>query len=330
MAEMIPAWMLSGFARSVTAVGGTAPREAATAIGLELASRWMDKQRKFHNLEFLKTTLEKVDSLGEQARSIDAIRLALWYHGAIFDVSPQAVERCEAGIDVLASADFAEQSLASLGVPAENRDKITRLIRGLYHHQAVDDIDAQVLSDADLSVLASQPEEYLDYLRDIRREYAAYSDPHFVLTRSRVVSRLLTRPQLFWTHGAASWEESARENLRAELERLEKTDTSGLSLPAEVATDPVVPGSVKAESDQAEPVRGETDGETKPNSPEKPGQETIEAAGDEENDVNPYSPPDEANLGSTLENVAEVLDTMVMKALKPAEIDIKPMDEVQE
>lgn len=51
---------------------------------------------------------------------------------------------------------------------------------------------------------------------------------------------------------------------------------------------------------------------------------------DEPNEVNPYAPPDEADLGSTLENVAEAMDTMVMKALKPAEVGLKPLSDVEE
>lgn len=222
MAEMIPAWLLSGFARSVAAEGGTAPRDVAQSVGTELAQRWMAPERHFHNLEYLKTTLENVDILSEQARDVDAIRLAVWYHGAIFDVSEAAVERGEAGLNVLGSADYAADSLAELGVSEPQIEKITDLIRGLYHHQAIDDIDAQVLSDADLCILAADPQEYLEYLRAIRREYAAYDEACFISARSKVIGSLLNRPQLFWTHGAASWEEQARENLRAELERLEK------------------------------------------------------------------------------------------------------------
>ena len=63
--------------------------------------------------------------------------------------------------------------------------------------------------------------------------------------------------------------------------------------------------------------------------------ETAPRAADEEDidepdEVNPYAPPDEADLGSTLENVAEAMDTMVMKALKPAEVGLKPLSDVQE
>lgn len=338
MAEMIPAWLLSGFARSVAAEGGTAPRDVAQSVGTELAQRWMAPERHFHNLEYLKTTLENVDILSEQARDVDAIRLAVWYHGAIFDVSEAAVEHGEAGLNVLGSADYAADSLAELGVSEPQIDKITDLIRGLYRHQAVDDIDAQVLSDADLCILAADPQEYLEYLRAIRREYAAYDEACFISARSKVIGSLLNRPQLFWTHGAASWEEQARENLRAELERLEKTGTAGLDI-AGAGVDPTVQtGAIPAATPTSElpptpregtPKVAVTNPETGDLSGNSPGDGDTEDT-DEPDEVNPYAPPDEADLGSTLENVAEAMDTMVMKALKPAEVDSKTISEVQE
>lgn len=338
MAEMIPAWLLAGFARSVAAEGGTAPRDVAQSVGTELAQRWMDSQRHFHNLEYLKATLENVDILSEQARDVDAIRLAVWYHGAIFDVSEAAVERGEAGLNVLSSADYAADSLAELGVREAQIEKITDLICGLHRHQAVDDIDAQVLSDADLSILAADPQEYLEYLRAIRREYAAYDEARFISARSKVIGSLLNRPQLFWTHGAAGWEEQARENLRAELERLEKTGTAGLEI-AGAETDPaaqtgMIPATAPATEQSPTPGEGvATVPGTKPETGDlsETAPRAADAEGiDEPDEINPYAPPDEADLGSTLENVAEAMDTMVMKALKPSEVGLKPRSDVQE
>ncbi|EFL93673.1 hypothetical protein HMPREF0574_1403 [Mobiluncus curtisii subsp. curtisii ATCC 35241] len=338
MAEKIPAWLLTGFARSVAAEGGTAPRDVAESVGTELAQRWMAPERHFHNLEYLKTTLENVDILSEQARDVEAIRLAVWYHGAIFDVSEAAVERGEAGLDVLGSADYAADSLAELGVGEARIEKITDLIRGLYRHQAVEDIDAQVLSDADLCVLAADPQEYLEYLRDIRREYAAYDEARFISARSTIIGNLLSRPQLFWTHGAAGWEEQARENLRAELERLEKTGTTGLDIAGTGAEPAIQTGAIPETAPTSDMLPTPREGTpvktaTKPETgelPEAAPRDQDSEDTDEPDEVNPYAPPDEADLGSTLENVAEAMDTMVMKALKPAEVGLKPLSDVEE
>lgn len=338
MAEMIPAWLLAGFARSVSAEGATASREVSQSVGTDLAQRWMAPERHFHNLEYLKTLLENVDILSEQARDVDAIRLAGWYHGAIFDVSEAAVGRGEAGLNVLSSADYAAGSLAELGVSEPQIEKITELIRGLHRHQAVDDIDAQVLSDADLCILAADPQEYLEYLRAIRREYAAYDEARFISARGKVVASLLNRPQLFWTHGAAGWEEQARENLRAELERLEKTGTAGLDITSLSPESTVQPGIIPAPAQVTNPTETPEDGiAVVPQAPSAPAGLTEPDSStpdstdpNESEDVNPYAPPNEADLGSTLENVAEVMDTMVMKALKPADLGLKPLSDTQE
>lgn len=309
MAETIPAWLISGFARACANLGASASREAEEQQARDLATVWSAPERCFHNLTHLKDTLENVDFLAEQARDIDALHLAVWFHGAVFDVSEAAVERSEGGINIMESAKLAQNRLTFLGLPPEKVDTIVALIESLYRHKATEDIDSQVLCDADLAILSADPEEYLDYLQAIREEYRAYSNERFVETRLEIVESLLARPQLFYTHTAATWEEQARENLLAEQSRLHKVNVSELPPPPEPSASTLPAPGLDSGSFE---VISEADEE-----------EDSKIAGD----INPYAPTDEADLGSTLENVEEVMDTLVMKALKSDEMTIKPMSD---
>lgn len=315
MADVFPAWLISSFTRTVVSLCPTAQRADIEKIANDLAKRWSTPERYFHNVNHLKDTLENVDSLAEQARDVDSIRLAAWFHGSVFDVSKAAVERDEGGINVEASADLARRELSSLGMSADKVEKIVRLIETLHRHKAGEDIDAQVLSDADLAVLGSDPEVYLDYLTAVRKEYQSYSDEFFAKTRCQIVESLLSRPQLFYTHAASAWEDQARENLRAELERLQKVGAKSAS---GKDTEPAFAQNATPETDDSLSHEG-----TEPRAEEQvdsPAQEETE-------DVNPFAPTDEADLGSTLENVEEVMDTLAMKAIKTDEIALKPMTE---
>lgn len=307
MTETVPAWLISGFARSTTNLGATAGREEVERVAEDLATIWSAPGRFFHNLNHLKDTLENVDFLAEQARDIDALRLAAWFHGAAFDVSPSAVAQGEGGIDIPASARFATEKLSSLGMSVEAVAKIAALIESLYRHKASEDIDAQVLSDADLAVLGADPEDYLDYLRSIREEYRAYSDAEFRQTRLRIVESLLARPQLFYTHMAGAWEDQARENLRAEQERLQKATEEGTT-------------NTEASSGETK-----TSPENTPATTEEISSTGAAADSPQTGEVNPLAPIDDADLGSTLENVEEIMDTLVMKAIKTKESPLKPM-----
>ncbi|MCV0012066.1 hypothetical protein FYZ41_07825 [Mobiluncus mulieris] len=346
MTETVPQWLISGFARSSSNLGATASRGDLEALATQLAQVWSAPERCYHNLTHLKDTLENVEFLAEQARDIEALRLAAWFHGAIFDVSPDAIAQGLGGIDILASARFAAEKLESVGMPRETVAKVVALIESLYQHKSNEDIDAQVLSDADLAVLAADPEDYLDYLRLIRQEYHAYSDAEFRQTRLSIIVSLLARPQLFYTHMASTWEEPARENIRAEQERLLKAgglpaespqthqpgdfledsevSSKKISIPAEGRKSavgfqaPVVtqPAATPATDTTAEPATRLTQALTP-----SPTDST------DTEEVNPLAPIDDADLGSSLENVEEIMDTMVIKALKPEESLLKPMSD---
>lgn len=308
MAETVPPWLVSGFVRAATNLGATATREALESLAQELASRWSTPGRHFHNLNHLKDTLENIDFLAEQARDIDALRLAVWFHGSAFDVSEKAIEKAEDGIDIPASAKFAREQLCCVGIPTEVIDRIVSLIESLRHRSSSEDIDAQVLSDADLAVLGSDPEDYLSYLKAIRAEYATYSDSTYLKARLCVVEGLLARPQLFYTHMTGAWEDQARENLRAEQERLQK------SLSANIPLIPPTTTEAEAESETEVASVSLDSSVVEPNEHQ-----------DSEEDINPFVPNDEADLGSTLENVEEIMDTLAMKAIKTEETTLKPM-----
>lgn len=353
--NVAPAWLIAAFTRAATHLGAQAPASSCDAAAQELAQAWMEPGRFFHNLEHLKTLLENIDFMAQTARNPDALRLAAWFHGVRFDVSAQAVAQAKDGLDIHAGALKAQGVLTSLGMPQPQVQRVVGLIESLEGHRGdPDDIDAQVLSDADLSILAADPEDYLDYMCQLRREYSAYDDAEFVSARSQVVSALLARRQLFWTHAASAWEELARENLRAELERLQMPDTRSLpvvSVPLEGgATDgdaagiqSGAPGATDAVGVAARVedgagvggvgAAGSVDAATPEVSVQTPGEdlENEDEAKPEEDrgidlDADIEDPADTSTiLSSTLESVENLMDTMAMKAIKTPSSPLKPM-----
>jgi predicted metal-dependent HD superfamily phosphohydrolase len=89
------------------------------------------------------------------------------------------------------------------------------------HRPDDDDVRGELLSDADLAILAAPAERYAEYVRDVRREYAAVPDADFAAGRAAVLRDLLAKPFLFHTETARTrWEDRARANVTAELARL--------------------------------------------------------------------------------------------------------------
>jgi predicted metal-dependent HD superfamily phosphohydrolase len=183
-------------------------------VGAGLLGRWSESQRAYHDLAHLDEVLHRVDVLADEADQPDLVRLAAWFHDAVYD--PQATDNEER------SAEVATVALAALGLAPDVVDEVARLVRlTATHAVAPGDRDGAVLCDADLAVLASDPLRYQSYVEGVRREYAHLDDPTFARGRADVLQRLLDRPQLFLTtYGHREWEQAARANVAAETRSL--------------------------------------------------------------------------------------------------------------
>ncbi|WP_017587420.1 HD domain-containing protein [Nocardiopsis ganjiahuensis] len=186
----------------------------ARAAGEELLGRWSEEHRRYHTISHLWATLRAVEVLREEARDLDAVRYAVWFHDAVHDGRP--------GRDEDESAALAERLLSLMGKDAGLIAEVVRLVGVTKDHRPERwDADGAVLSDADLSVLAGPADEYLAYTTAVRAEYWHIPDKHFRAGRLQVLRSLLEAPHLFHTpFGRAHWEPRARSNMLAEADRL--------------------------------------------------------------------------------------------------------------
>ncbi|RCG24063.1 metal-dependent phosphohydrolase [Sphaerisporangium album] len=206
-------------------VAGDSP--AAGAVGAELVARWSEPHRRYHDLDHLRAVLAAIEPLAFLARDPAAVRLAAWFHDAVYEGRP--------GWDEERSAQLAQSRLARLlPIPDEPRrgraggleeeggrvNAVVRLVRlTAGHDPAPGDRDGEVLCDADLAVLAGPG--YDAYARAVREEYRHVPDEAFRAGRARVLESLLAMPVLYRTEPARDlWESAARRNVRTELAAL--------------------------------------------------------------------------------------------------------------
>ena len=188
--------------------------------GEQLVRRWAEPQRTYHTLRHLDAVLRAVDALAGAADGTvdpDAVRLAAWFHDAVY--APDRSENEER------SARLAERVLAELGLPPGPVAECARLVRLTAEHDPLaGDGNGELLCDADLSVLGGPPRAYAAYAAAVREEYGFVPDPEFRTGRAAVLRQLLGLPRLFRTPGGiAAYQERARANLTAELAALERT-----------------------------------------------------------------------------------------------------------
>lgn len=208
MRHLADAWL-----RHCAAVGA---RGDVAGAGADLIVRYADPHRGYHDLAHLDDVLRNVDALAAEADDVDAVRLAAWFHDAVYD--PAASDNEES------SARLAAKTLAELRVPDTTVGRVADLVRLTAEHDPGEDRDGAVLCDADLAVLAADGGRYTAYVEGVRREYGHLDDATFARGRSRVLRALLDHPALFRTaQGHAAWEAAARDNIRAELVALERT-----------------------------------------------------------------------------------------------------------
>jgi len=219
----VPQWLLSAWQRAVADAGATAQPAQVAEAGERLLARWQEPGRHFHTVRHLADVLAKVDELSPEAHAPHLVRLAAWYHGVVFSAAGEAAYAHRGGEDEAASAELAREELRELGVPDVDAQRVHDLVLALSRHAADGrDVDCAVLCDADLAVLATEPQRYRAYLEDVRAEYAHIPQRDFLEARSAILARLLARPSVFVTPLARAWEEPARQNLAAEQQRVTK------------------------------------------------------------------------------------------------------------
>jgi predicted metal-dependent HD superfamily phosphohydrolase len=184
-----------------------------TATGRALIARWAEPHRRYHDLAHLTTVLDTVHDLAGHARDLDAVRLAVWYHDAVYAGAPDDEEN---------SARLAEADLSALRLPPALVTEVARLVRlTATHDPAPGDDNGETLCDADLAILAAGSETYARYAAAVRAEYADVPDADFRAGRADILRRLLEGPALFRTPaGHERWEAAARANIEAELRTL--------------------------------------------------------------------------------------------------------------
>ncbi|MFF1732287.1 MULTISPECIES: hypothetical protein [unclassified Streptomyces] len=187
------------------------PETNPEAFADNLLARWSEPQRRYHTTTHLKAVLDHIDVLEDHAEDPELVRLAAWFHDAVYLPERSANEE--------RSARLAERALAEAGLADRQIDEVSRLVLlTVDHDPAEDDHNGEVLCDADLAILAAAPDAYAAYAAAVREEYGFVPDEPFRDGRAAVLRQLLALPRLFRTpYGAAHWEEPARENLNAEL-----------------------------------------------------------------------------------------------------------------
>jgi predicted metal-dependent HD superfamily phosphohydrolase len=191
----------------------TLPRQPE--LGDQLITRYSEPHRRYHTTQHLLHVLTRIDELADD-HDLFLVRLAAWYHDAVYAIPVGQVSNEEA------SARLALRDLSWVGLEQEDLNQVARLVRLTETHlPGPRDPEGELLCDADLAILASDPPDYADYVAAIRAEYAQLPEEQFLAGRLAVLTELADR-EIFRTAKGRRLTNAARANLATEMGALVK------------------------------------------------------------------------------------------------------------
>lgn len=215
-----PQWLYGALDDALVSAGSSAPAQTRRAFVNRVISAWNLKGRALHNCRYLGQVFEKLDELEGATPEPENLKLAAALRGALEE--PGWEEAADMRGPTTFPAMVGLDDLKDLRIDEDVVSRVGSLADQLASHDPDDgDLGAKLLVDADLSVLASPPQQYRDYLTTLREEVPHMSEVSFLRARRNVLLHLLGRPRIFATPLASRWEDSARNNLEAELENVD-------------------------------------------------------------------------------------------------------------
>ena len=176
----------------------------------DVLGRYSERQRRYHTAQHLAECLEKVARITALAEHPAEIYVGLWFHDAFYD--PRRSDNEER------SARWLRSVTLKLGVDADGAQRLHELVMCTRHAEEPTGTDAQILVDADLSILGAPPERFREYEEQVRWEDDWVPDAAFRKARSKILKGFLDRRSIFHTPVfQALYEMQARHNLRQSL-----------------------------------------------------------------------------------------------------------------
>lgn len=157
----------------------------------EIKKHYAYKNRYYHNLQHLENILNQLSEIKTEINNWNVILFSLFYHDVIYDVSNTINEE--------ESAELAIKRMSEISVSENEINLCNQIILATKSHVISTNSDINYFTDADLSVLGQPCEIYSNYYKNIRKEYAFYSEAVYNSGRKKVLKHFLEMERIFKT-----------------------------------------------------------------------------------------------------------------------------------
>jgi predicted metal-dependent HD superfamily phosphohydrolase len=180
----------------------------------EIEENYSTTKRHYHTLSHLENILVQLNEVKEQVQDWQTILFTLYYHDIIYKSLRSDNEE--------KSADLAAKRMKQISVPDQKIKLCKEQILATKSHFKSADTDTNYFIDADLAILGHPWETYLEYCKNIRKEYSTYPDLVYNPGRRKVINHFLAMDRIFKTpFFNDKFELQAKQNLQKEIQLID-------------------------------------------------------------------------------------------------------------
>tara|TARA_Y100001970_G_scaffold247263_1_gene315886 strand:- start:88 stop:729 length:642 start_codon:yes stop_codon:yes gene_type:complete len=185
----------------------------AVSMCNELIDAYNEPHRYYHTMNHVYSCLNLLDGLPVTGEIKDMLEFATWFHDLIYNAASETNEQESATL----AYDWLENRNVSY---AQEVKRMIELSADYISVQSVNETE-KIFQDLDLAILGSSKVTYQEYATNIRKEYKHMSDEEFNAGRASFIAKIIEKKTIFQTEAFHDlFEETARENMRNELEQL--------------------------------------------------------------------------------------------------------------
>ena len=181
---------------------------------------YMQPHRHYHTLAHISSGLKELDYAKSLAVKPDELELAWWLHDAIYETWAKDNEHQSAGLAKFFITKLMNLPLSTIGI------RVYHLILPTQHRCNPNILfgDTRLMVDIDLHELGKPPTEFNKNSTNLRREYWWMSEQEYRRNGIDFLEHFLKRTDIYLTpYFREKYEIQARENIKAEIEKLRTT-----------------------------------------------------------------------------------------------------------
>ncbi len=192
-------------------------KDSPSPVYINILERYSEPHRHYHNLSHVNHCLGELKTAEYLAVNIKAVKMAIWFHDAIYDIKATDNEE--------RSAELAKIVLKNASLSDEFTELVVNLILATKHTSPPTDPDAKLIIDIDLSSLGTPDEIFDENGQQIRKEYGWVAENLFNDGRVKFLKSLLppNRATIYLTQFFRDkYEAQAQKNIARAIAQLSK------------------------------------------------------------------------------------------------------------